>query len=249
MKRLYFLSDVHFGIGTPEVEATKLRRFLALTREIADQGEHLIIAGDLFDFWFEYRSVVPRGSHAILAALEALTSRGVAITYVVGNHDFAAGNVFRRDLGVQVHTTDIELECEGRRIAVHHGDGLAQHDGGYRLLKRLIRSRVALCGFRILHPDLGFGIARLFSRSSRDYTSTKFYGESDGMRDDARRRIEAGAHVVVMGHRHRPVLERIGNGTYVNLGDWLSHFTYGVYEHGAMTLWTLRHDLPEAWEG
>lgn len=249
MKRLYFLSDIHFGIGSADEERVKQRRFLALAREMEERAERCVIAGDLFDFWFEYRSVLPRGTHHVLHALASLVEHGVRVSYVVGNHDFAAGRFFRDELGIELHHGDAELEAGGTRIAVCHGDGLAPRDGGYRLLKRVIRHPLSIALFRVLHPDAGFALARLVSRQSRGFTAAKDYGASDGMREEARRRIAAGAGLVVMGHRHKPALEAIDGGVYVNLGDWMSHFTYGIFEDGTMTLHTMIRGVPERWEG
>jgi UDP-2,3-diacylglucosamine hydrolase len=245
MNRLYLLSDVHLGIGAREEELVKKRRLLTLLEEIREDGGRLVIAGDLFDFWFEYRYVVPRGYHAILAAIEKIAERPESVSYFVGNHDFAAGSVFTDDLGVKVYRKEDRIEHDGKIFFIHHGDGLAHRDGRYRLMKRIIRSRCAMRMFGLLHPDAGFGTARIFSKSSRDSASTRFFGESDGMREEARRRIREGADFVVMGHRHVPALEKIESGWYINLGDWLTHFSYAVYENGAVQLFTLKNDRPE----
>jgi UDP-2,3-diacylglucosamine hydrolase len=246
---VYFLSDVHLGIGDPEHERQKRERLVHLLHSIRGRARRLVIVGDLFDFWFEYRFVIPRGNHAVLAALEDLVASGTHVSILRGNHDFAIGGFFSDDLGIEVIDADYEFSEDGRRFSVYHGDGLAINDGGYRLLKKIIRSRLAQFGFRILHPDLGFGMARLFSSSSRDYTSTKFYGETDGMSIDAERRIRGGADIVVMGHRHLPAKIRIGNGWYVNLGDWLTHYSYAVWRDGDIALFTCRNGdeepLPE----
>jgi UDP-2,3-diacylglucosamine hydrolase len=245
MNSLYFLSDVHLGIGNAEHERGKRRRLVALLRAMRTDARRLVIAGDLFDFWFEYRSVIPRGYHGVFTALEDLVHAGVAVTYLKGNHDFAIGDFFQSDLGIEVVDSDFLFTEENHRFSVYHGDGLAQKDGGYRALKKLIRSKPALFGFRMLHPDLGFGIAKMFSVSSRDYTSTKFYGETDGMRIEAERRIRAGADIVVMGHRHKPLKTQIGSGWYVNLGDWLTFDSYAVWRDGAISLMTYRNDREE----
>ncbi len=242
---VYFVSDIHLGVGTAEKERVKQRRFVELTELVRRDGGSLCIVGDLFDFWYEYRSVVPRGYHDILSALARLTDAGLQVSYLAGNHDFAIGDVFSRDLGVHVFPDEFTFTSDGRRFFVFHGDGLAAKDGGYRLLKKLLRARWSQTLFRLLHPDLGFGLARRFSHSSRDYTSGKFYGETDGMRVEAQRRISDGADYVIMGHRHKPAHENIDGGVYVNLGDWLTHFSYAVFEHGDLSLRTMRNGAPE----
>lgn len=244
---LFFLSDVHLGVGSPQEEARKLDSLLALLDHVRARSGALCIVGDLFDFWYEYRSVVPRGWHRLYCALDSLTREGLPVLYLAGNHDFAIGGFFRDDLGMRVWHDDLLLHCEGQVFYVYHGDGLAQKDGGYRLLKRLLRARWSQFLYRLLHPDLAFGIARRFSHSSRDYTSGKFYGETDGMLLEARRRIDAGARYVIMGHRHKPCIEAVGDGTYVNLGDWIRHFSFAMYDRNTLALYRMNGRNIEAW--
>ena len=248
MDRIYFLSDVHLGVGTYDEESRKQALLLQMLSHVRQHASHLCIVGDLFDFWYEYRSVVPRGYHALFLALEELTSAGINVTYLAGNHDFAIGDFFRNDLGIDIVHDDLEFEAQGRHVYLFHGDGLAVRDAGYRFIKRILRSRWAQWMFRWIHPDVGFRLARMFSHSSRDYTSAKHYGETDGMRLEAERRIGAGADIVIMGHRHLPLLEQLNGGVYVNLGDWISFFTYAVLENGSIELWTMKHGTPERFE-
>jgi UDP-2,3-diacylglucosamine hydrolase len=242
---VFFISDVHLGVGSAEDEQVKQQRFVALCDQVFRESGSLCIIGDLFDFWYEYRSVVPRGFHRILAAMHRLTNNGQSVLYFAGNHDFAIGDFFSRDLGVVVIHDDQYAVCDDRRFYLFHGDGLAAKDGGYRMLKKILRARWSQWLFRLLHPDLSFGFAHRFSHSSRDYTSSKFYGETDGMRLEASRRINDGADFVIMGHRHQPAFEHIDSGVYVNLGDWITHFSYAVFENGELTLRTMRNDFPE----
>lgn len=242
---VYFISDIHLGVGGADEERRKLGLLLALLDEVANESGDLYIVGDLFDFWYEYRSVVPRGYHALYTALERLRRAGSTVAYLAGNHDFAIGDFFSVDLGVTVVRDDLTFTAQGRRFYLFHGDGLAVKDGGYRLLKRVLRSPLSQRLYRALHPDLGFGLARRFSHTSRDYTSGRDFGESDGMRAAAERRIAAGADVVIMGHRHVPRLEQIGSGVYVNLGDWIGHYTYAVCRDGDIALYTMRQGFQE----
>lgn len=245
IRPLYFVSDVHLGVAGPEEEARKLGLLLTLLRDIAAEQADLYIVGDLFDFWYEYRSVVPRGYHSLYAAIEEMVRDGSAVTYLAGNHDFAIGDFFSRDLGVRVLHDDFTFTAHGRQFYLFHGDGLALRDGGYRLLKRVLRSPLSQRLYRMLHPDFGFGLARRFSHGSRDYTSGRDYGEHDGMRLEAERRIAAGADIVIMGHRHLPRQETIGAGLYLNLGDWIRHYTYAVCRDGHIALHTIRNGHQE----
>jgi UDP-2,3-diacylglucosamine hydrolase len=235
---VYFISDVHLGLGSRSVEREKEDRLLSLLRSILPNTEELYIVGDLFDFWFEYRTVIPKGFHRTLAALQEFTDRGIPVKFLTGNHDCWVGDFFPTELGVELHTKPFEASIQGRRVFLHHGDGLATNDLGYRLIKPVLRNRFAIWLYRWLHPDLGVRLARGSSRTSRAYTSQKDFGEEEGLLKFARERISEGIDIVVMGHRHRPSLTEIGTGVYVNLGDWVSFNTYAVMEAGTIRLMT-----------
>jgi UDP-2,3-diacylglucosamine hydrolase len=247
-KPIYFLSDVHLGVSTKSVEFRKQQLLLALLREVEAKAHALYIVGDLFDFWFEYTHVIPRGYHLILAALHRLVLVGVEVTYLHGNHDFAAGNAFVKDMGIKVLPDDHTFECDGKKFYLFHGDGLAQHDAGYRILKKIIRHPLSKAAFRLLHPDFSFSLASFFSKKSRDYTGTKRYGEIDGMLEFAQNKMKAGFDFVIMGHRHIPARTVIGNGVYINLGDWMRHFSYAVFKEGKMELMTMADGDPQPLE-
>lgn len=234
----YFFSDVHLGLGDRERERGKEDSLLAFLRTILHDAANVFVVGDLFDFWFEYRTVVPRGFHRTLAALSAFTEKGIPVHYIAGNHDFWMGDFFRTELGMKVFRDPVDVTLDGKRIHIHHGDGLAENDTGYRLIKPVLRNRVNIALYRWLHPDIGVPLARGSSRASRAYTSNKDYGEGAGMLRYAERMIAQGADIVVMGHTHRPSLLPLGRGVYVNLGDWITNNSYGVMSDGCMTLYT-----------
>jgi len=233
-----FFSDVHLGFGSREAEKARENRLLAFLEAVRPHTEQLFILGDLFDFWFDYRTVIPRGFHRTLAALQAYTDGGRPVHYLVGNHDCWMGDFFATEIGARVYEEPFEIALQGKRLLLHHGDGLAQKDLGYRLIKPVLRSKFNRALYRWLHPDIGVRLARGSSRSSREYTSTKDYGESPGMEEFARRRIEGGVDYVLMGHLHTPVYKPMGSGAYVNLGDWMEHSTYAVLDSGVLTLKT-----------
>jgi UDP-2,3-diacylglucosamine hydrolase len=225
---VYFFSDVHLGLGSPESNRERedaLIRFLKMVER--DRAEALYIVGDLFDYWFEYRSVIPRGFTRALGALASVVDAGVRVEYVIGNHDFGHRDFFEREIGASVHADDIEREIAGRRCYIAHGDGKAFNDTGYLILKKVLRARVSNALFRFIHPDIGIGIAARMSRTSRDHTERKNYngekpGESDGLYAFAERKIvEEGFGLVVMGHSHRPRRVDLSGGTYINLGAWI----------------------------
>jgi UDP-2,3-diacylglucosamine hydrolase len=227
--KTYFVSDAHLGVGEKEIEKKKERELIRFLDLVQSDGKQLFILGDLFDFWFEYRTVIPKGYHRLLAKLSEVVEKGVEVSYLAGNHDFWLGKCFKDEIGMHVHAKPFSVAIRNAKFFLHHGDGLAHKDLGYRILKRVLRNRLSIWLYSWLHPDLGVKLARFSSRKSRDYTSQKDYGESDGMKMFAKQKIGEGYQYVIMGHNHKPVLQRIGNGYYVNLGDWISHYTYGVY--------------------
>jgi len=237
----YFISDVHLGLGTPTQEKAKEEKLLSFLRSVLPSAETLFIVGDLFDFWFEYKTVIPKGFHRTLTALQEFTDGGIPVHYLAGNHDFWMGDFFQTELGMILHPEPFEMTVGGKRVYLHHGDGLAKNDVGYTLIKPVLRNKVNVWLYRWLHPDVGIRLARGSSRTSREYTSQKHYGEEEGMISFARKKIHEGVDIVVMGHRHKPNLLRLDHGVYLNLGDWITYNTYGKLAHGVMTL--------ETWNG
>ena len=238
MKSIFFISDVHLGLHDKEREKEKERRLLSFLSHVEEHGEQLFILGDLFDYWFEYASVIPRGYHHTLSKLGLLVEKGIAVHYVAGNHDFWLKDFFPADLGIPVYKDPFSKTLGGKKFYFHHGDGLALRDGGYRLLKKLLRSKINIAFFTMIHPDITAPIARGSSRKSREFTANKDYGETDGMILFATEKIRSGYDVVVMGHRHVPLYHKIDGGVYINLGDWITHMTYGEFDGKTIELKT-----------
>ena len=235
-QKTYFISDAHLGLGSREEEREKENRLIAFFDHIKNDAREVFIAGDLFDAWFEYRTVIPKGFHRLFAKLDELTEKNISVHYLAGNHDYWMRDFFRDELGMITHYDPITAIIDGKKILIHHGDGLATNDAGYRILKKVLRNKFNIWLYTWLHPDLGLAIARSSPKKSRLYTSTKDYGEEDGMMKFAREKINEGYDIVIMGHRHAPVCKEIGSGMYINLGDWIHHNTYACLENGRMTL-------------
>ena len=234
--KVYFFSDAHLGAGSKSEEKEKESKLICFLKQIEPDASHLYIVGDLFDFWFEYRYLIPKGFQSVLSRLAQLKSSGVEINYLSGNHDFWLGDFLPEQMGIPVHKDSLAAEHQGKKIFLSHGDGLAKSDRGYRLLKKILRNKVNIWLYRQLPPDFSVPLARYVSGSSRDYTSgreTKFQEE---YRQFAEERISSGFDYVILGHTHQPQLEKIGNGVYVNLGDWFKNFSYAVMEKGEIRL-------------
>lgn len=234
----FFFSDAHLGLGQAAARRQRERTVVQFLRMVGQQqAESLFIVGDLFDYWFDYRTVIPREFVRVLAAIADLVDAGIRVEYVIGNHDFGHRDYFQNELGVTVHTDDVMTTIAGRRCYLSHGDGKAFNDTGYLILKKLLRARPSNKMFRALHPDVGIGLAMWASRRSRDYTSQKNYGtksvdaekpgESDGLYAFAEKKIlQEGFQLVVMGHSHTPRRVDLEGGTYINLGAWLKDRYY-----------------------
>ena len=233
----YVISDTHLGAAPPEVE----RALLAFLRGLHGRARALVINGDLFDFWFEWRTVIPRVGFRVLAALADLADDGVQVLWIAGNHDCWGGDVLRRDVGVIYHEGPWRGEIAGWRARVEHGDGLrGAADRRYRLLRRVIRHPVSVRAFRLLHPDLGSRLANGSSHASRTYRA---HDEGAGLRDVAAAALasDRSLELVVFGHSHVATLARVpGGGLYANPGSWLDApgFLHVTPERLELRRWT-----------
>jgi len=231
--RTVVLSDVH--LEATEAGRAQQAQFAAFLRQFAGAGlERLIVLGDLFDFWFEYKHVVFSQYFDVLRALAELHDQGVELHLVCGNHDFWAGRFLEQHLGFVIHREPAIMDFDGRRVLLVHGDGLNPRDWGYRVYKRFARAAPVIRLFGLLHPDWAMGIARLVSRTSRRMTladDPTTGAEANALRAFAHDALGRGeADVVMCGHAHAPAYEEIptpaGTGLYINTGDWMRHRTY-----------------------
>ena len=238
----YFISDVHLTLHNGSEERERRRRLFEFFRLVARSHGSLYLVGDFFDFWFEYRHVIPRGYFDVIAELYRLRQAGVPIHFVLGNHDYWTDNFLSDQLGIQIHTHDLELEIEGRRFYLTHGDGLLAEEGGYRLLRKILRSRICIFLYRWLHPDWGIALAQSASRLSRKHNGAAKLedGKIAQLTKFAQNRWDDGSDCVVMGHYHlNRLIDQQDGKSFLCLGDWLTHFTYGQYVDGKLSLESL----------
>lgn len=218
----YVISDAHLGFATRDIERS-LIRFL---RHLHGRAGSVVINGDLFEFWFEWRSVMPRVGFRVLAALADLRDSGVPIVMVAGNHDCWGGDILRDDVGIDFRLDPWEGSLGGWRARVEHGDGLrGKEDRGYRALRRVLRNPLAIRAFRLLHPDWGSALANRSSHTSRTYQARD---GGAGLRNAATDRLSQGdgLELLIHGHSHVRELLRLGAGVYANAGSWLDAPTY-----------------------
>lgn len=219
----FVLSDAHLGFAPAEVE----RSLLKFLRYAGANAQSLVINGDLFEFWFEWKSVIPRRGFRVLAALAELTERGVPVLMIAGNHDCWGGDVLRRDAGIDYQYGPWTGRLAGWRTRIEHGDGLRPiEDRRYRMIRGVLRNRLAIRAFRWLHPDLATPLATHSSHASRSY------GARDGGRGlrEAAERTASRDHsldLIIFGHSHVAALTRLASGAaYANPGSWLDAPTY-----------------------
>jgi len=235
-KKIYFLSDFH--LGTPDhVSSLKREKMIVqFLDEIKKDAGGIFIVGDLFDFWYEYKKVVPKGFVRILGKIAELTDSGIPVWFFVGNHDMWMTDYFQKELGVPVYFEPQTFEFNSKKFLVGHGDGLGPGDHGYKFLKKIFRNPVCRFLFGILPPYIGMGIANYSSKSSRAVTGgddAKFLGEDKEWLIIYAREILQKEHFdyFVFGHRHLPIDFQLNKDSrYINLGDWIRYFSYAVFD-------------------
>jgi UDP-2,3-diacylglucosamine hydrolase len=241
-KKIFFLSDFHLGAPDRLTSLQREKYIISFLESIQHEAAEIFIVGDLFDFWFEYKTVVPKGYVRILGKLATLTDSGIPIQFFVGNHDMWMRNYFEKELSIPVYYEPKTFIRNGRKFLIGHGDGLGPGDSGYKFLKKIFRNKFSQGLFGILPPALGVGIANYFSRMSRtvtQQTDEKFLGETgEWLIDYCKRKLqEETFDYMIFGHRHLPIDFTLPNGSrYINLGDWIRYFTYAAFDGDALTL-------------
>jgi UDP-2,3-diacylglucosamine hydrolase len=219
----YIISDAHLGFASADVE----RAVISFLRHIAETGGSIVVNGDLFEFWFEWKTVIPRRGFRALAALADATDAGTQVMMIAGNHDCWGGEVLRRDAGVDYQFGPWVGDLSGWRARIEHGDGLRpREDRRYRLLRRVLRNSLAIRSFRWLHPDVATRLATGSSHASRTYSARD---GGRGLRDAAIRAAAAdrSLELIVFGHSHVATIERLSTGAiYANPGSWLDAPTF-----------------------
>jgi UDP-2,3-diacylglucosamine hydrolase len=219
---VYFVADAHLGIESPELEEAKERDLLALLAHLKGRASLLYLVGDTFDFWFEYPRVTPTDHPEVISALAELVAAGTPVRFLGGNHDYWAGAKFERMTGATVHRTPVTDTHFGLRTFVAHGDGLPEGDWSYKVLKAVIRSRPAIAGFSLIPAATGKRIARWASGLS-EITEERVLGALPPMTAFLESKLSEGYDVAVVGHVHKQLLWRSGEGTAVVVGDWMKH--------------------------
>lgn len=235
-KKVYFCSDQHFGAPTPQESKAREERFIRWLNEIKTDAQVLFLMGDLFDFWHEWQYVVPKGYVRLLGKLAELKDAGVEMYFFVGNHDLWMKDYFQEELGIPIFFEKQYFEINGKRFLLAHGDGLGPGDKGYKRMKKLFTNPLAQWAFRWLHPDIAMKIAMYLSQKNKMISGEEdkaFLGEDKEFLILYSKEKLKHQHIdyFVFGHRHLPMVLKLNETSqYINLGDWISYNTFGVFE-------------------
>jgi len=227
-KQYLFISDIHLGLQAKEVEQEKEKLLVKFLEFAESNCDELFIVGDLFDYWFEYKRVYQKGFFRTLTSLKNLTDKGKKVHYFIGNHDFLHRDFFEKEIGAKMYKDAVEFSLNEKKFFIGHGDGMVENDTGYKILKWVLRNKVTQWMYSKLHPDFGIWLASRTSKSSREYTTKKDYGEVDGLFETAKKKIDQGSDYVIFGHLHKKVFKNYKEGSYINLGSWLDEPCYGI---------------------
>ena len=234
-KKIYFASDQHLGAPTPKASLPREKKFVAWLDTIKEDAGTIFLLGDLFDFWFEYKTVVPKGFVRVLGKLAELKDAGIDIYFFVGNHDLWMRDYFQKELNIPIFHKPQEFEINGKIFLIGHGDGLGPSDHGYKRMKKVFTFPFFKWLFRWLHPDIGVRLGHYFSVKNKLISGdedARFLGEeNEWLALYCRRKLtEKHYDFFVFGHRHLPLeIELNNSSTYINLGDWIQYFTYGEF--------------------
>ncbi len=241
-KKIFFLSDSHLGAPDAARSLEREKKLIRFLDSIKNEAHTIFFLGDLFDFWFEYKKVVPKGFTRILGKLAELTDSGIHVHFFVGNHDMWMKDYFQQELNIPVYFEPTAFEFDGKKFLIGHGDGLGPGDHGYKFMKKIFRNPVCKWAFGILPPYIGMGLADYFSRKSRAQTGATdevFLGEDKEWLIIYCKEILEKQHYdyFIFGHRHLPIETALApNSRYFNLGDWIKYFSYAVFDSNTVTL-------------
>ncbi|SIQ00156.1 UDP-2,3-diacylglucosamine diphosphatase [Maribacter ulvicola] len=241
-KKVYFASDNHLGAPTMKESRVRELKFIRWLDMIKSDAGVIFLMGDLFDFWFEYKTVIPKGFTRTLGKLAELSDSGIQIHYFVGNHDLWMSGYFEEELNIPVYHKPQQYSINGASFFIGHGDGLGPDDKGFKRMKKVFTNPVAKWFFRWLHPDIGVRLAKHLSVSNKlisgDDDANFLGNDKEWLVQYAHRKLETHHYDhFIFGHRHLPLeIELKENSRYTNLGDWINYYTYAMFDGQQLSL-------------
>lgn len=233
---IYFASDFHFGVPTKEKSRERELQLVNWLDNISKDAKEIYLVGDLFDFWYEYKKVVPKGFVRFQGKIAELCDKGIEIHIFTGNHDMWMFDYLTDELGVIMHRSPIVKDWNGKRFFIGHGDGLGPGDRGYKLIKKVFSNPVCIWLFGWIHPDIGMTLANFWSGRSRKSNMPKdeiYNGdENEWLLQFCHASLKK-EHFdyFIFGHRHLVLDKPVGeNSRYINLGDWFKDPHYAVWD-------------------
>ena len=234
--KIYFASDFHLGVPTHAESLEREKKIISWLDEIKEDAKSIYLLGDIFDFWFEYKAVVPKGFVRLLGKLAELSDNGTDIFLIKGNHDLWMHDYLPKEVGVQIIEDKTILSENGKKIFLAHGDGLGPGDFGYKMIKKIFTNKMCQWLFTRLHPNFGLGIAHFWSKRSRianNKNAEQFLGKEKEwiVSYCQEKQKENPVDYYIFGHRHLPLeIEIDTKAKYINLGDWIHHNSYAVFD-------------------
>jgi len=235
---VYFISDIHLKLSLDDDEKKRRNKLYRLFDKILETGGTCFFVGDLFDFYFEYPDMIPKSYSDFYDKARILRENGISLYFLAGNHDYWVGDHIKNDIMDEVYLDDNEIEVNGKRFYLTHGDGLLSWDHGYRLLKKVIRSKTFIWLFRWLHPTIGYRIARIISRSGNHYTHTASFNKDVRieLQKIAKMHFDNGFDYMISGHYHLGEMFSVNKGKLAVLGDWFHRPSYAVFDGNDLEL-------------
>ena len=229
-EKIYFASDFHLGSPNYEESLKREKKIISWLNEIEKDAKKIYLLGDIFDFWFEYEKVVPKGFVRLLAKLADLVDKGIQIHFLVGNHDMWMRDYLEKEIGLKVHFKEFIIEEDNQLIFIGHGDGLGRGDYKYKILKSLFTSNICKWLFSRLHPNFGLALGQAWSNKSRKKQESPTSEEKEILVEYCKEQQKNNpVDYYVFGHRHIPMEVKIDErANYINLGDWIHHYSYAV---------------------
>lgn len=241
-KKIYFASDFHLGVNAKLTSQEREKKIVRWLDFIQHDAHEIYLVGDVFDFWFEYRSVIPKGYARLFGKLAELRDKGIPIFFFIGNHDMWMFRYFETEFGIPIIREPILKEWNGKKFFIGHGDGLGPGDYGYKFIKKVFANKICQFLFGMIHPNLGVGVANFWSQRSRAVSPAelKFLGEEkEWLVQFCNEKIETlNVDYFIFGHRHLPIDYMLKNGTsrYINIGEWMHACSYGVLDGNEMKI-------------